>query len=204
MITLTLAFSTILHLPSILFPLIILAFTIFYALFLFMTASGMKNKAKLLREEVKGKLAILFLEKSVNFLTESEFAELMREVSFITNLKSIDKDNLIDNVYQRSSKIEEELKDLLIKAALVNNLNRLVINLERWSKILKITSILLGVFILLLIFFIFMFPSYALILGYITLGIMLGFFAAIIEALKVYSDSDKYLKLYEHDPLKGE
>lgn len=169
-----------------------------------MTARGMKNNAKLLREEVKGNLAIVFLEKSVDFLTKSEFADLMREVSFITNLKSIDKDNLINDIYQRSSKIEEELKDLLIKATLINKLDSLILNLEKWSRILKITSILLCVLIFLLIFFIFMFPSYTPFLGYITLGIMLGFFAAIIEALKVYSDSDKYLQLYERYSSNGE
>ncbi|GAA5419053.1 hypothetical protein [Sulfurisphaera tokodaii] len=204
MLTLALTFTTILHWPSILFSIIVLVFTVFYTLFLFMTARGMNNNAKLLREEVKGNLAIIFLEKSVDFLTESEFADLMREVSFITNLKSIDKDNLINDIYKRSSKIEEELKDLLIKATLINKLDNLIVNLQKWSKILEIASILLDVLILLFILFIFMFPSYTPFLGYITLGIMLGFFAAIIEALKVYSESEKYLKLYKESSKNRE
>ena len=180
---------------SIIAPIVVLVLTAFYTVFLLLEAKNMKNNAKLLREEIKGKLAISFLQESVDFLTQSEFAELMREVSLVPNLKQINKESLIGNVYERTPKIEKELKKLMNEISLANKLDKLVKSLEKWARVLVITVILLDSSILFLVLYPFIF-FYSPLLKYMSLVVIFGFFLAIVMALKVNSNTDKYKDLY--------
>lgn len=159
----------------------------------------MKKRSKILKTKIKKLIALQFVEKSIDLLSQSEFASLMEEISILTNIKILKDNNLIHTVYEKSSKIESELKELLVKVSLMNKIDTLALDLEKKATILKISSVL--VFVSTIGFLAYEeFCPYIQILSlmeYITVGLMITLILSIIDSLKIYYESDKiFRKIY--------
>ncbi|QXJ34027.1 hypothetical protein [Saccharolobus shibatae] len=170
------------------------AFAIGYVIFLFMISNSMRRRAKLLRDKLKVEFPLRFLERSVDFLSSSEFAELMSELSLMTNIGKINKNNLINDFYSRSPKIEKELEDLLLLISIANRIDSLAKDLERKSIIIRLAAILIlpdliGLFALMYYY------HNVNILYFISIGIMIGLLFIIFESLIIYNHSEKYIKI---------
>lgn len=167
-----------------------------YTSSLFIVAKKMKKRAKVLRNKIK-KLAILqFIEQSVNLLSQSEFAELMREVSLLTNIQIEDSNALFYNIYERIPKIEKELKEILIRVAVANKIDNLAKDLESKARNLKISGIMMFLSVAGSIAY-FVGCPYTEILSlmqYTTVGLMLVLPISIADSLKAYYESDKIYK----------
>ncbi|QXJ31003.1 hypothetical protein [Saccharolobus shibatae] len=173
----------------------LVVFTICYIIFLLMVSNSMKRRAKLLRDKLKVEFPLKFLEKSVDFLSSSEFAELMNELSLITNLSKINKNSLISDFYSRSPMIEKELEDLLLLISITNRIDNLSKDLERKSRLMRIAGIFIFLDILALIIIIRYFPSVDNIMYFILIGIMIGLLFIIFESFVTYAHSERYMKI---------
>ncbi|BAB66638.1 hypothetical protein [Sulfurisphaera tokodaii] len=174
--------------------LVIISFA--YSSSLCVVSKIMKSKSKLLGTKIKKLLALKFIEMSADLLSTSEFAELMEEVSFLTNLEVIDKDGLFHELYQKFPRIEKELKEVFIRVSLVNKIDYLAKDLERKAFVLRIAAGLMFISVLGLVAY-FDFCPYISILSivqYTTTGLMIILPLIIFDSLKTLYQSDKIIR----------
>ncbi|BFI76982.1 hypothetical protein [Sulfurisphaera ohwakuensis] len=174
--------------------LIVASFT--YSSSLCIVSKIMKSKSKLLGTKIKKLLALKFIEMSADLLSTSEFAELMEEVSYLANVKVIDKDGLFHELYQKFPRIEKELKEILVRVSLINKIDYLAKDLERKAFVLRIISGIMFFSILGLVTY-FDFCPYISILSivqYTTTGLMIILPLIIFDSLKTLYQSDKIIR----------
>ncbi|BFH74647.1 hypothetical protein SJAV_25910 [Sulfurisphaera javensis] len=180
-----------------LFPWLILIISSSYASSLCVVSNKMKKRAKTLSTKVKKLIALQFIEKSVDLLSESEFAELMDEVSMLTNVEIHDSNGLFYELYQKFPKIEKELKELMIRISVVNKIDSLTKELERKSTTLRISSGILFFTILGFTLYITYCPYLQILslMQYLTTGFMITLPLIIADSLRAYYESDKIFRL---------
>ncbi|BFH74813.1 hypothetical protein SJAV_27570 [Sulfurisphaera javensis] len=183
-----------------LFPLII---SLVYALGLFIISNMMKTQSSQLRDTVRKKLTINFLERSVNFLTESEFSDLMDEISLLPNLKNISEESLVEElskeVGEKAEKMRKELNQLIYYLNIISKIDAIANSLYSRSRLLKIVGIILVILALPFVFFEFnyIYPV-SLYYSYIVIGIFVGLIFYIIESLVEFYRSEKITKVAEN------
>ncbi|QGA53741.1 hypothetical protein GFS03_03605 [Sulfolobus sp. E5-1-F] len=170
-------------------------FAVGYFDFLFMISNSMRKRVKLLREKLKVEFPLRFLQKSVDFLSSSEFAELMNELSIIMNISKINKNNLIKDFYSRSPKIEKELEDLLMLISIANKIDSLAKDMERKSTLVRVAAILILLDTIAVFVILNYYPSLNIMMYFILVGIMIGLLFIIFESLIVYYNSERYIKI---------
>lgn len=176
---------------------ILLSFASIYTLGLFTVSNSMKKRAYQLKKKIKKLLALQFIEKSTDLLTQSEFSELMEEISFLVNTNKIDTNHLFLNLYERFPKIEKELEELLVRVSLVNRSDILADQLISRSKTLKLTAALMFIAILIDVTYKYFCPDYHVFSfsQIVLVGLIIVSPLSIYEAMKIFYESDKILRL---------
>ncbi|MEM3320342.1 MAG: hypothetical protein QXD27_07790 [Metallosphaera sp.] len=149
-----------------------------------------------MRRSIKGELIVKFLTNSVDFLTQSEFSELMEELVFLSNVKDINGRGVLDEIYKRFPHIEKELKQLLYEIILINHIDKIAKELEMMSRMIKINGVLFNGVIVIIISLVLLDVfkgAVSLTLVGMFIGIMLGILMSILYGLYKYYKSNKIL-----------
>ncbi|MEM0290238.1 MAG: hypothetical protein QXD10_10010 [Metallosphaera sp.] len=167
-----------------------------YLGFIYWIAKLMRSQSESLRRSIKGELIVKFLTNSVDFLTQSEFSELMEELAFLSNVKDINGRGVLDEIYKRFPHIEKELKQLLYEIILINHIDKIAKELEMMSRMIKINGVLFNGVIVIIISLVLLDVfkgAVSLTLVGMFIGIMLGILMSILYGLYKYYKSNKIL-----------